>query len=57
MKKFICDHCGKEINITDDYLDYELEFESEFFECDLCAECKNKIVTDTIKSIERFIGV
>ena len=57
MKKFICDHCGKEINDKDDYIDCEIDFEEYEFDCDLCAECKEELISNTIAAIEKFIGV
>ena len=56
MKKIICDHCGKEINETDDYVDYEIEFEGSLYPCDLCAKCKGEICKTLDAEIEDYIG-
>ena len=56
MKKFICDHCGKEINEKNDYIDYEIEFEANTYECDLCSKCCDEITTEIEKRLKEFIG-
>lgn len=43
--KTYCDHCHKELNDMTDYMDLELEVgQPEFIKCDLCKECKDKLV-------------
>ena len=57
MKRFICDHCGKELNGKDGYIDYEFNFEETYYECDLCDDCKNEITNEIDKRLTEFITV
>lgn len=43
MKKYFCDHCGKEITEQDGFTGYEINFENYEYPCDLCEECRDKI--------------
>lgn len=56
MKRFTCDHCGEDINEHDDYIDHEIDFDDCYYECDLCAACKDKIYRSIHSAIEIFIG-
>ena len=56
MKKILCDHCGKEINDKDDYIDYEIEFEANGYDCDLCAKCCDEITNEITNRLKEFIG-
>lgn len=56
MKKLFCDHCGKEINDMDDYIDNEIEFEADEYECDLCYDCFNEITDEIRNRLNEFIG-
>lgn len=56
MKKvsIYCDHCGKELNETTDYIDLELDVgQPEFIKCDLCKECKDKLIEITKNFINK----
>ena len=45
-----CDHCGKEIDSMEDYVDINIELWSTTFYTDLCHECYEELV----RKVERF---
>lgn len=62
MMKYYCDHCGKEINPKDDYIEYSI---AEHFwdlepmprtSCDLCAECKEEMCRELSAVVQSYLG-
>ena len=56
MIKIFCDHCGKELDAIKDKDHISIDFEGDFFPCDLCAECYNYIINNITNQIKEFIG-
>ena len=62
MMKYYCDHCGKEINSKDDYVDYAIT--ERFWDlgplaktsCDLCSDCKEEMCRELSAVVKSFIG-
>lgn len=50
--KHYCDHCRKEINSMEDFIEVEVETPTDFYETDLCSDCVSEL--DDI--IRKFIG-
>lgn len=40
---YICDHCGKEIDVMRDYTDMKIDNFINYVEADLCSECFRKL--------------
>lgn len=38
-----CDHCGKELDKKEDYVDLSLDNFADWIDTDLCVECFNKL--------------
>jgi hypothetical protein len=55
MTKIICDHCGRELG-TGDYDEYEIETINDYFDADLCVDCKNELAESMDKLVKEFIG-
>lgn len=54
MKKttYVCDHCGKEINLINDYTEMEINDFDFVKDVDLCEHCHNELCN----IIRKFIG-
>ena len=57
MLVYKCDHCGKELNPNDDYIDCDFEFLNTFYCHDLCASCRLKLQDAVDKTINIFVGL
>lgn len=42
--KYLCDHCGKELNLQKDYDDIGIEVSGTYIAADLCSDCKEGLV-------------
>lgn len=55
MMKFYCNHCGKELDDWQDYVDYDIDFDDLSYTVDLCTECKEKLVEEIDELVTRFV--
>ena len=58
MKRMVyyCDHCGKEMDDFNNYVDMEIDTYIDSFRADLCKECAEKLDEMVKKFIERNIN-
>ena len=54
MKKFYCNHCGKQLNTAQDYVDYDIDFENFSYTVDLCSECMDVLVEKIDTTLTRY---
>lgn len=40
---YVCDHCGKEFESTNGYIEHQIDAFNFYEEVDLCTECFNEI--------------
>ena len=54
--KIYCDHCGKELNYTEDYNDITLDVKLNYIYTDLCDQCLHDLyqIVDTFCSGLKF---
>lgn len=43
VNKWYCDHCGKEIDNMNDYIDTEIDTPYNLLSTDLCQDCVKKL--------------
>lgn len=55
MKTYNCDHCGKELDVFDDYAEYTLDIWNNIYHTDLCKECRNKLERLVDETVNNFI--
>ena len=55
IRKFYCNHCGKELDPVEDHIDYDIDVEELSYAVDLCAECKDKLVEEIDTVVTRFV--
>lgn len=54
MKKFYCNHCGKQLDPVQDYIDYDIEFEELSYVVDLCEGCMEALVEKVDTMLTRY---
>ncbi len=54
IRRFYCNHCGKELDPVDDYIDYDIDFDELSYAVDLCTECKDALVEKIDTIVTRY---
>lgn len=57
MNKYFCDHCNKEINDFDDYIDTQIETINAYYRVDLCAKCRDDLLKMQNEMVKEFCNI